>query len=222
MRPLIASCIACVVLFGLAGCSKPASITFLEVPPASAGGANSSGMIKGRVIGKHRGQYIQLYVFADSRWWVQPFVSASRTEIADDGVWKAQIHLGTTYAAILTKDDSTPRPFLDALPTVGKKIEAIAIVKGGDGVGLPPEDSSEPTLRFSGLEWRVRTIAGNYAFGTNEYSSRNVTVDASGALHLRLSRGAHGWTCSEIHTVRSLGYGNYSAESRTQAILSPP
>jgi hypothetical protein len=221
MRPLVISYLAVGGLSGMIGCAKPASITFLKVPPASSGGANSSGLIQGRVVGRHRGQHILVYVFADSRWWVQPFVSASRMEIADDGVWKAKIHLGTIYAAILTKDNSTPQPFLDALPAVGKEIEAIGIVKGGDSDGLPPEDSNQPTLRFSGLEWRVRTNPGNYASSKNEYSSRNVAVDASGALHLRLSRGAHGWICSEIHTIRSLGYGNYIAAVEDTSHLEP-
>ena len=207
---IITSCLLVAFLPLLNGCTRSSSIIFLEVPPASSGGADSAGVIQGRVLGEHRGQHILLYAFADSRWWVQPFASSSRTELAVDGSWKAKIHLGTEYAALLTKDDSLPSPFLDALPTVGRKIQALAIVKGREGDGLLPEDSSEPTLRFSGLQWRVRTVPGSYASKTNEYSSSNAFVDSSGALHLRLSRSSHGWVCSEVHTVRSLGYGDYT------------
>ncbi len=221
MPTLSVSCLLVAILPVLTGCNRSASITFLEVPAASSGGVDSSGVIRGRVLGKHRGQHILLYAFADSRWWVQPIASASRTEIADDGSWNAKIHLGTEYAALLTKDESLPSPFLEALPTVGKKIEALAIVKGSESDGLLPEDSSEPTLRFSGLQWKLRTIPGSYASKTNEYSSGNAFVDTSGALHLRLSRGTHGWVCSEIRTVRSLGYGNYTLSVGDTSHLEP-
>jgi hypothetical protein len=207
---IIASCLLAAILPVLTGCTRSASITFLEVPAASYGGIDRGGVIRGRVLGKHRGQHILLYAFSDSRWWVQPLASAAHTEIADDGFWTARIHLGTKYAALLTEDNSSPSPFLEALPTVGKKIQAIAVVRGSESDGLQPEDSNEPTLRFNGLQWRIRTVPGNYALKSNEYSSSNAFVDDAGALHLRFSRGAHGWVCSEVHTVRSLGYGNYT------------
>jgi len=90
---IITSCLLVVFLPLLNGCTRSSSIIFLEVPPASSGGADSAGVIQGRVLGEHRGQHILLYALADSRWWVQPFASSSRTEIAVDGSWKAKIHL---------------------------------------------------------------------------------------------------------------------------------
>jgi hypothetical protein len=209
-RMLIASCLLAVTLPLMTGCARP-SITFLEVPLASSGGIGSTALIRGRVLGKHRGRHIFLYAFADGRWWVQPFASAPRTEIAKDGTWKAQIHLGTEYAALLSKGEKPPPQFLVVLPTVGKTIEAVAVTKASGRDAPSTEDSSsEKILRFSGFEWRVRTIPGDYGAKTNDYSSDNVSVDESGALHLRLSRSAHGWVCSEVHSVRSLGYGDYA------------
>jgi hypothetical protein len=207
---LITSCFLAAGISVLAGCNRSASITFSEVPPASSGGIGSTGLIRGRVLGRHSGRHIFLYAFADGRWWVQPFASTPRTEISNDGSWKAQIHLGTEYAAILSKEEGLPPQFLEALPIVGKTVDAVALVKASGNSVVAPEDlSNEKTLRFSGLEWNVRTIPGDYGTKTNEYSSENVSVDESGALHLRLSRNTHGWVCSEIHSVRSLGYGNY-------------
>jgi DNA-binding NarL/FixJ family response regulator len=208
---LIIWCPMAAVMPLLTGCTRSASIVFLEVPPASAGGIGTSGLIRGKVMGRHRGRHIVLYAFADSRWWVQPFESLAHTEIAADGSWKAQIHLGTEYAAVLSKEDSLPSQFLDALPTVGKTIDAIAVVKGG-GIEMPtPEDPSRgTTLHFSGLQWKVRTIPGDQGSKTNEYSSNNVYVDDSGALHLRLRRSSRGWVCSEVQSMRSFGYGTYS------------
>jgi len=208
---IIASCLLVAFFPPLNGCTRSSSIIFLEVPPASGGGIGTSGLIRGKVLGRYRGRHIVIYAFADSRWWVQPFESSAHTEISDDGTWKAQIHLGTEYAAVLSKEDSLPSQFLDAPPTVGKTIDAIAVVKGG-GIEIPTsEDPSRgTTLRFSGLQWLVRTIPGDQGSKTNEYSSANVHVDESGALHLRLSRSSHGWVCSEVHSARSFGYGTYA------------
>ena len=201
------------ILLLLTGCTRSASITFLEVPSASSGGIGTSGLIRGQVVGRHRGRHIVLYAFADSRWWVQPYESAPSTEIANDGSWKAQIHLGTEYAAVLSREDTQPTPFVDALPKVGNGIEAIAAVKGNGNEAPPPDDSpNQPTLRFSGLQWKVRTIPGDRASKTNEYSSGNVFVDDSGALHLRLVQSSHGWVCAEISSVRSFGYGHYTVD----------
>lgn len=219
---IVASCLLAAVLPLFNGCTRSSSIIFLEVPPASAGGIGTSGLIRGQVLGRHRGRHIVLYAFADSRWWVQPFESAAHTEISDDGSWKAQIHLGTEYAAVLSKEDSLPSQFLDALPTVGKTIEAIAVVKGSGIEVPPPEDPSRGiTLRFKGLQWEVRTIPGDQGSKTNEYSSNNVYVDDSGALHLRLSRNSHGWVCSEVHSIRSFGYGTYTLDISDAAQLEP-
>jgi hypothetical protein len=219
---LIISCPMAAVMPLVTGCTRSASIVFLEVPPASAGGIGTSGLIRGKVIGRHRGRHIVLYAFADSRWSVQPFESSAHTEISADGSWKAQIHLRTEYTAVLSKENSLPSQFLDALPTVGKIIDAIAVVKGG-GIEMPaPEDPSRgTTLRFSGLQWKVRTIPGDQGSKTNEYSSDNVYVDDFGALHLRLNRNSHGWVCSEVHSVRSYGYGTYSVDISDVAQLEP-
>src|ERR1700677_2735498 len=120
---IVASCLLAAVLPLFNRCTRSSSIIFLEVPPASAGGIGTSGLIRGQVLGRHRGRHIVLYAFADSRWWVQPYESAPSTEIADDGSWKAQIHLGTEYAAVLSRADTQPTPFADSLPNVGNGIE---------------------------------------------------------------------------------------------------
>ena len=163
-----------------------------------------------------------LYAFADSRWWVQPFAYSPRTEIEEDGSWKAKIHLGTEYAAVLSRDDGPTAPFVDVLPATGKEVDAVAIVKGIEHPTLPPEDQVPGrTLRFSGLEWSVRTVPGDYGTKMNEYRSENVFVDGSGALHLRLTHNFRGWVCSEVHTVRTLGYGNYTLSISDTDRLEP-
>jgi hypothetical protein len=221
-RTLIPSCLLATVLVSMSGCGHPASITFLEVPPASSGGGAVTASIRGRVVGPHRGRHIVLYAFADQRWWVQPFMSAPLTEIAEDGSWNAQIHLGTKYAAVLRKDDGLPPSLLDNVPVIGKSTEAVAIVKASGSDADPPDLLlSSKILRFSGLDWQVRTIPGDYASKTNEYSSDNISIDGSGALHMLMTRGARGWVCSEISSVRSFGYGDYNLEVQDVSHFEP-
>ena len=74
---------------------------------------------------------------------------------------------------------------------------------------------------FSGLAWKVRTISGDYGAKTNRYSSDNVFVDTSGALHMRLTHGERGWVCAEMQTVRTLGFGDYAVSIDDTSQLEP-
>ena len=211
-----------VLLLPMAGCTRPPAIKFSQVPPASAGGIGTTGIIQGQVSGSHHGQHLFLYTLADGRWWVQPLASEPRTAIQLDGSWSAQIHLGTEYAALLSKEEALPPISLDVLPTAGRDVETVALVKASGGSIDAPEEANEGSvLRFSGFDWKVRTLPGDYGAKTNAYSADNVTVDQSGALHLRLTRGDHGWTCAEMHTVRSLGFGEYFLTMKDVSQLEP-
>ena len=222
IQSVASSCVFALAVLMIAGCSRPPSIIFLEVPRAGLGGIGSTELIRGKVSGNHRGRHIFLYAFADGRWWIQPFESKPRTEILKDGSWNAHIHLGSQYAAILSKEETLPPQYMEGLPAVGPNIEAVNILKAsGDDIPPPDDESSEKPIVFNGLEWKVRTIPGDYGAKTNEYSSSNVSVDDSGALHLRLSRNAHGWVCSELHSVRSFGYGTYVLDISDVAHLEP-
>jgi hypothetical protein len=62
------------------------------------------------------------------------------------------------------------------------------------------------TLDWKGHTWQV--TSGGMA-GVCQGDPKNVTVDASGYLHLRISSGASGWTSSELFTTDRLGFGTY-------------
>jgi hypothetical protein len=55
----------------------------------------------------------------------------------------------------------------------------------------------------------------------NPYDPDNVFTDAGGALHLRIGRKNGVWNCSELHTMRSLGYGTYVMTMRDISKLEP-
>ena len=73
-------------------------------------------------------------------------------------------------------------------------------------------------MSWSGHIWLVRDDTGGP--GPNRFSPRNVSVDSSGALHLRISKAAKLWSCAEIYTNEKLGYGTYTytIESRVDRL----
>jgi hypothetical protein len=127
--------------------------------------------------------------------------------------WTNATHLGTEYAVLLVEAGFHPPAILDKLPERGAEIAAVT---SAPGAAKPPS----PILRFGGYEWRVRDVPssrGNF----NYYDSANAWVDEVGALHLRIAKGAKGWTCAEISMTSSLGYGTYEYTVRDTSHLDP-
>jgi hypothetical protein len=67
------------------------------------------------------------------------------------------------------------------------------------------------TITFSGETWYVKTGSGKVGPGPNYFSdsSKNVWVDTAGRLHLKITRSGNRWTCAEVISARSFGYGTY-------------
>ncbi len=67
------------------------------------------------------------------------------------------------------------------------------------------------TIAFSGETWYVKTGSGKVGPGPNYFSdsSNNVWVDAAGRLHLKITHSGKRWTCAEVISARSFGYGTY-------------
>src|SRR5271170_1293681 len=110
--------------------------------------------IDGRVTGARPGQRIVLYAKTDGRWGVcrqsdQPF-----TNIEADGRWKASVHLGLQYAALLVDPTYDQPQQTELLPIVGNGVVALAVV---NGQGSAPVYPSPKILNFSGYEWTTRT-----------------------------------------------------------------
>jgi hypothetical protein len=203
------------------GCRAPRAdtapaIAFTQVPRASEGGADTLGMIEGRVTGARPGQRIVLFARAGV-WWVQPFEAQPFTAIQRDGTWKSETHLGTHYAALLVDQGYQPAATIAELPKPGGGVVATAMV---EGAGLQPEQRTPLTLQFSGYTWEVRQAPSNRG-GDNRYEPENVRVDAQGLLHLRIAHRDDRWTCAEVKLTRSLGYGTYAFVVRDTSGLDP-
>jgi hypothetical protein len=207
--------VVCALLGGCrsSGANVGPSIEFTRIPQADEAGRDKHDIIEGRVMGARAGQQIVLYA-RNETWWVQPLVDQPFTKIQSNMKWTNATHLGTEYAALLVEPNYRPPATTDTLPTPGGAVAAAAIVKG---------QSSPPSkmLQFSGYEWRVRNAPSNRG-GHNLYDSGNAWVDASGALHLRITKVDDKWTCAEVSLNRSMGYGTYSFTVRDTSQLELP
>jgi hypothetical protein len=172
----------------------------------------------GRVTGARAGQRIVLYAKTDGRWGLcqqsdQPF-----TNIESDGRWKALVHRGLQYAALLVDPTYNPPQQTESLPIVGNGVVALAVVNGeGPAPLLPPPK----TLNFSGYEWTTSAGPIFRAGSRNFFDPANVWTDERGALHLRISGTPGKWAAAEVKLTRSLGYGTYRFQLRDISHLEP-
>lgn len=69
-------------------------------------------------------------------------------------------------------------------------------------------------LQWQGHVWTLKKETGSGP-GPNNWDPNNVFVDANGYLHLKISPDAsspNGYTCAELFTTDSLGFGTYQWE----------
>jgi len=195
--------------------SAPCSIAFTAVPDASEGGPDSIGKISGTVISAPRGSRIVLYAHSGDRWWIQPRTDHPFTPIDGKGAWTSQIHLGMEYLAVLVSSGYKPLSTRPDLPRVGGDVFAMRRVQG------KPVPLKNFNLSFSGYDWEVRSVGSRNGGKTHPYHPRNVWIDGSGSLHLAIRRDGNDWSCSEVHTLRTFGYGTYLFRIRNVGHFEP-
>jgi hypothetical protein len=198
----------------------PPRITFTEIPSAAHGGPIRTATIAGRVDGARPGDRIVLYAKSGT-WFVQPLRTKPFTPIDAQGLWRSTIHLGTEYAAIVVREEYRPPTTAKVLPDLSDHVVAIATVNGG---GDHVAGAAAP-LQFSGYEWKARERISDRG-GRNQYAAANASVDADGALHLKLARRddqplEDQWTSAGACLTRPLGYGTYVFIVRDVAGLDP-
>jgi hypothetical protein len=219
----------CFVLTGCHSSSKSSAptIAFSKVPAAYQEGLYKTDITErdykpdtaeGRATGARQGQRIVLYAKTDGRWGSclqsgQPF-----TNIQNDGRWKASVHLGIQYAALLVDPTYNPPEQTESLPIVGNGVVALAVV---NGEGPAPVLPSPKILNFSGYEWTTSAGPIFHAGSRNFFDPANVWTDERGALHLRISGSPGKWTGAELKLTRSLGYGTYGFQLRDASHLEP-
>lgn len=66
-------------------------------------------------------------------------------------------------------------------------------------------------VTWMGGSWQVKTSNAAVGPGPNIFAKANVSVDASGFLHLRIAKDAQSrWTAAEVISPQSYGYGTYT------------
>jgi hypothetical protein len=195
--------------------TRPA-VAFTKIPPAAQGGRERTDVISGRVSGARPGQQIVVYA-RSGPWWVQPFPDKEFIPIQADSTWSTPTHLGFEYAALLVDPGYHPAPTLDIAPTPGGAVTAVATTKGTGEI----QEAPTKLLKFSGYDWKVRTIASDRGGLNNLYSPDNAWTDASGAMHLQIKKRGDRWTCEEMKLTQSLGYGTYIWVVRDVTHLEP-
>ena len=176
------------------------------------------GIAEGRVTGARPGQRLVLYAKTDGRWGEcqqsgQPF-----TNMDKDGRWKASVHLGMQYAALLLDQAYNPPEQTELLPIAGNGVVALAVV---NGEGLDPVLPSPKIVSFSGYDWTPSAGPIFHAGSRNYFDPANVWTDERGALHLRISGSPGKWAGAELKLTRSLGYGTYRFHVRDVSHLEP-
>jgi hypothetical protein len=192
------------------------SIEFSHIPPAAQGGRERVDTISGRVRNGRPRQQIVIYAHAGP-WWVQPWPDHPFVPIKADSTWSTETHLGFEYAALLVDPDYTPLPVMDVAPTQGGSVALVTIVKGAG----PPQLAPTRSLKFSGYDWNVRMIANDKGGMNNLFEAENAWTDASGALHMQITKKTDRWSCAEIYLNRGLGYGTYSVTLRDTSHIDP-
>jgi hypothetical protein len=221
--------LVCFVLTACHSSPKPSAptIAFSKVPAAYQESPYKTDIferdyktdtIEGRAAGARPGQRIVLYAKTDGRWGVcrqsgQPF-----TNIEADGQWKASVHLGIQYAALLVDPTYSPPEQTESMPIVSNGVVALAVVNGEGPVPVLP---SPKILNFSGYEWTTSTGPIFHAGSRSFFDPANVWTDERGALHLRISGSPGKWTAAELKLTRSLGYGTYRFQVRDTSHLEP-
>ena len=220
-KPELALILVLALGFGVHGCrsqksSGSPSIELTKIPPAAQGGRERIDTISGRVRNARPGQQIVIYAHSGP-WWVQPWPDRALIPIRADSTFNTETHLGFEYAALLVEPEYHPLPTVDVVPTQGGLVVLVTIVKGTGTPQFAPVGS----LKFSGYDWSVRTIASDKGGTNNLYDPENAWTDSSGALHLQIKRKSGRWSCAEIFLNSSLGYGAYVVTVRDTSHLEP-
>jgi hypothetical protein len=101
-----------------------------------------------------------------------------------------------------------PRARIAGLAFLACALVATALAATTVGAGKPGYPDK---IAWSNQTWQIKTSRSAVGPGPNVFAKENVSVDANGALHLKIQRnGAGTWTSSEIIGPTSFGYGTYT------------
>ncbi len=81
----------------------------------------------------------------------------------------------------------------------------------GTGLNAAGKPGYPDKISWGGVTWDIKTSQSAVGPGPNIFDKSNVSVDAAGNLHLKITRNASGkWTCAETIGPATYGYGMYT------------
>ncbi len=154
---------------------------------------------------------VAVFIFVNG-WWNKPAFDQPVMKIDAYGSWSADITTGG-YDAEVTKMAAFLIPLTYEVPILAGEpylpdglldtaIAQCAIER--------MESGNRRLLYFSGHEWWVKS-GENLGPGPNIFSdeAESVHVDEQGSLHLKIVKQGDVYTCAEIVSTESFGYGTY-------------
>lgn len=186
------------------------SVQFTYVPPYG-----SFNNLQGRVHGVNTASNrVVVFIYVNGAgWFTKPTCAAPLTTIQPDGTWSADITTGgsdqnatqiAAYVVPVGFSHSCVTNLFCIPDTVTQQALASTLVTR--------VDPATRAFHWSGFDWRVKKSTSPVGPGPNYFSdsTNNVSIDAQGRLHLRITHEGSIWRCAEIVMQRTLGYGTYA------------
>ncbi|HUJ09339.1 MAG TPA: hypothetical protein VL171_04875 [Verrucomicrobiae bacterium] len=186
------------------------SIEFTYVPPYGSFN-NLQGKVYGADAASNR---VAVFIYVNGAgWFTKPTCAAPLTSIQPDGTWAADITTGgsdqnaTQIAAYVV-----PAGFSEPCVTNVFCIPEAAIQQALASTLVTRVDPATRAFHWSGFDWRVKKSTSPVGPGPNYFSdsTNNVSIDAQGRLHLRITHDGSIWNCAEFVLQQTLGYGTYA------------
>ena len=209
---LVWACLAGIIVTpaGVTTVLAASSIVFTSVPPYGSFN-NLNGVVHGVDPANYR---VAVFInVGGAGWFTKPTCAAPLTTIQTDGTWTADITTGgsdqdATQIAAYVVPANFSQPCVTNLFCIPDAVTSSAIAN-------TLVTRLAPTTRgfhWSGFDWRVKASTFPVGPGPNYFSdsTNNVSLDAQGRLHLRITHVAGLWQCAEIVLQRTLGYGTYA------------
>ena len=204
---LVVVSIACV---WVAAARAAASVEFTSIPPYG-----SFDNLQGKVYGVNpASNRVAVYIYVNGAgWFTKPFCATPLTTIQPDGTWTADITTGgsdqnATRIAAYVVPASFSQPCVTNVFCIPAAVEQQAIANAT----TTRVDPATRSFHWSGYDWWVKNSPSPVGPGPNYFSdnTNNVSIDAQGRLHLRITHVGSTWQCAEIVSQATPGYGTYA------------
>ena len=143
-------------------------------------------------------------------------LNLSWTTVTNATSYDVEFDNGTTYAYTYNTLTNSYSAIVETI-NVGSHTWRVR-AKNGNGVGewstawnyTAKQLTTITQIQWSGETWNVRSGTGNPESNNWLASTSNVWVDSNGNLHLKIFKNGDKWYCSEIYSVKSFGFGEYT------------